>query len=1109
MEGLKQYLAALRDELATGNTTEHSFRHALKAFIECQRPGIAATNEPRGVACGAPDFIITQGAVILGHIECKDIGKNLDEIERSDQMKRYLDGLPNLILTDYLEFRLYQSGNYVASARIAKHTAKDKLKKESAGEAALDELLTAFFAAQMPTVGTPRELADRMAGLARNMCAMIARIFEKEDEAHGSLHSQMHAFKKVLLHDLEPSHFADMYAQTICYGLFAARCNHKPSAGPFTRQTAAYDLPETNPFLREMFNQIAGPGLDTRLTWLVDELAQLLERADIGEILRDFGRRTRQEDPVVHFYETFLASYDPSLRETRGVYYTPEPVVSYIVRSIDHILRTDFGMPEGLATSDKTKVPVPAKKASASATGENTEMREFHRVLILDPATGTGTFLHGVIAHIYERIARTSGEGAWDGYVSKHLLPRLFGFELLMAPYAVAHMKLGIQLAETGYSFNSGERLRVYLTNTLEEAFATGALAMFAQKIAEEAQAAGEVKKNYPVMVILGNPPYSGHSANKSEWIADLLRGRDNTDDSPTENYFSVDGKPLNERNPKWLNDDYVKFIRFAQWRIDRTGHGILAFISNHGYLDNPTFRGMRQSLMNSFDDIYILDLHGNAKKKETAPDGSKDENVFDIQQGVAIGIFVKRLDGDPDKRARVHHADCWGLREIVKKDPTTLVGGKYHWLYENSIESTDWEELTPSSPFYLFVPQNTALAEEYGGYPRITDFVPVNSVGIATARDKLTIHWSAEDAWKTVKEFGKLPPEEARLRFDLGKDVQDWKVATAQADLRDSGPAIEAITPVLYRPFDNRWTYYTGKSGGFICRPRSQVMRHMLAGENLGLITSRLTKGETFRHAQVTTNISEVICMSPKTSNNGFLFPLYLYVPKASEAEDIESMSEAHEAAASGVIRRANFELKFIKGLSEHLGLSFRLDGCGDLKKDFGPEDVFHYIYAILHSPTYRERYAEFLKMDFPRIPFTSDTKLFGTLATLGARLVRLHLLKAVPEAGVRFPVPGSGTVETPEYSETQHRVHINKQQYFENVPPEVWGFHVGGYKVCEKWLKDRKGRHLSYEDITHYMKIVAALGQTVTLMQQIDAAIPEWPLSDCLEMPPEGQIS
>jgi predicted helicase len=467
-----------------------------------------------------------------------------------------------------------------------------------------------------------------MAGLAEIMRDVLVKALRSEHQT-GSLHSQLKAFREVLLPGLSEEEFADMYAQTIAYGLFAAKC-HASLDKSFTRETAPYDLPKTNPFLRKMFAYIAGPELDDRLSWVVDELVSLLNHANIAKILEDFGKRTRQEDPVVHFYEDFLHAYDPELREVRGVYYTPEPVVSYIVRSVDHILKKDFGIEEGLA--DKTKIrwrpPDPP----------GAQEFETHRLHILDPALGTGTFLYHVIRHIHQHLVETGNAGLWPSYVREHLLPRIHGFELLVAPYAVAHMKLGILLRETGYEFEGEERLGIYLTNSLEEAFKYGETLPLAEWLVEEANSARQVKKDYPVMVVLGNPPYSGHSANRSRddkgeptFIGKLL-----------EDYYKVDGKPLGEKNPKWLQDDYVKFIRFAQWRIERTGRGILAFITNHGYLDNPTFRGMRQSLMKTFDKIYVLDLHGNAKKKETTPEGGKDENVFDIQQGVAICLCVK-----------------------------------------------------------------------------------------------------------------------------------------------------------------------------------------------------------------------------------------------------------------------------------------------------------------------------------------------------------------------------------------------------------------------------------------------------------------------------------
>lgn len=1099
---VKPYLKNIEKQRATGRATEHTHRAALQTLIEAFQKGAMATNEPARIECGAPDYIVTRNGVPIGYVEAKDIGADLDAIERTPQLRRYLEGLPNLILTDYLEFRLYHAGEFVMEARLARPAADGALRPNKDGATALSALFEAFFSAQLPLMGTPQELAARMAATARLLHDVIRQALGQE-EALGTLHGQLEAFRRVLLHDLEPEQFADMYAQTICYGLFAARCNHRAERGAFNREAAVFELPETNPFLRQMFGYIAGPELDNRLTWAVDQLVYVLDRAGMEEILRGFGRRTRQEDPVVHFYETFLAAYDPSLRETRGVYYTPEPVVSYIVRSVDAILKRDFGIAEGLACTEKAPVFETHQTARASKPSRKRN-GEIHRVLILDPAVGTGTFLHGVVDQIHEAVTSRFGAGVWNPYVSEHLLPRLFGFELLMAPYAVAHMKLGIQLAGTGYKFQSGERLRVYLTNTLEEAFDLSGLPLFAHIIAEEANAAGRVKNDYPVMVVLGNPPYSGHSANNGPWIANLLRGVDSTmpQESPAyccANYFMVDGQPLGERNPKWLNDDYVKFIRFAQWRIERTGYGILAFICNHGYLDNPTFRGMRQSLMEAFDDIYLLDLHGNAKKKETAPDGSDDKNVFDIQQGVAIGIFVKKKNGAAKKPATVRHAHLWGLREVYEQTPggeRKLAGGKYHTLYHTDINSTRWTKLKPESPFYLFIPQDTRRRKEYETGWKITDILPVNSVGLVTARDKLTIHWSREAVWETVQEFGQISSEEARERFELGKDAEDWQVSLAQEDIRSSGPKKECIQPVLYRPFDVRWTYYTGQSRGFICRPRSEVMRHMLAGENLGLISTRLTKEKW--DAFCATNIIGHKALSAYDIT--YLFPLYLCLDNGDAAEDIEAWAAREEAERYGIRRKPNLSKGFVRAVAEKTGWVFLPNESGDLKKTFGPEDVFHYLYAVMHAPAYRSRYAEFLKMDFPRVPITSNPELFRALCGLGARLTSLHLLDVSSATAIGFPEKGDNIVEKPRYAAAQKRIYINDRQYFTGVSAEIWEFCIGGYQVCQKWLNDRKGRALGYGEIMQYLKIAGALDDTILIMAGIDSLIKEhgsWPLS------------
>ncbi|MHA1795282.1 MAG: type ISP restriction/modification enzyme, partial [Promethearchaeota archaeon] len=840
------------------------------------------------------------------------------------------------------------------------------------------ELVNEFFKEQISTISTPKELATRMASLAKIIEGIIEKALADKDDK-GNFHEQLEGFKQVLLHSLTPEQFADMYAQTICYGLFAAKYNFKNGTA-FTRKEAAFIVPKSNPFLRKLFGQMAGPEMDSRVDWAVDALAELLNRTDINAILKDFGKRTKREDTVVHFYETFLAQYNPKLRESRGVYYTPEPVVSYIVRSVDYILKNDFGLKDGLA--DKSKI-----KFGKSDKKENS--KECHKVLILDPAVGTGTFLFNVIDHIHETIVNKGQGGTWSEYVSKHLLPRLFGFELLVAPYAVAHMKLDLQLKEKKYEFKTGERLNVILTNSLEEAYDLKGLSAFENWIAEEANEAGIVKQDMPVMVILGNPPYSGHSENKGKWINSLLRGQDDRTDTITENYFEVDGKPLGERNPKWLNDDYVKFIRFAQHRIEQTGYGILAFITNHSYLDNPTFRGMRQSLMNSFDDIYILDLHGNSKKKEKCPDGSKDENVFDIQQGVAIGIYIKKPNGE--STTKVLHKDLWGLREVRKKDKS--IGGKYFWLNENSVDATDWTELDPANPYYLFIPQERELIAEFEKGWKIPSIMKTNSAGLVTARDKLVINFEQDKLIKKIREFSKLNVEEARQKYALGKDTRDWKVSLAQNDVLETKSSQINIQPILYRPFDIRFTYYTGKTRGIICMPRNEVMRHFLNTNNMGIICTRQTRDNWDVHC------SKFIMghKSLAAFDINSLFPLYLY------SED--GMLNFEEVSNAPGGRRPNLENKFIDELAGKIKLKFVPDGKGDLKKTFGPEDVFNYMYGVFHSPEYRKRYAEFLKIDFPRLPLTSKRPLFRKLGELGNELVQLHLQEAKIDPITKYP--------------------------------------------------------------------------------------------------------
>ena len=1059
---IANYRRAVEGTYASGEATEHSYRPHLQTLIEeLGGPGTQAINEPRQDVWGAPDFVVRSAGDPVGHIECKDIGADLDRIQDEPQLRRYRSGLPNLILTDYLDFRVYADGEPVDAVRIARMDPRSRrATADPAAVARFPSLFGSFLTARGPRTADARTLAERMAAKATVLRHCIERIM-LSDGSGGPLTPMFEAYREVLISDLSPEAFADLQAQTVAYGLFAARCLHREDAGPFGRRTAVFA--DTTPFLRDMFERIAGTRIDPRIKWIVDDLADLLARADMGAILEDFGRRSRREDPVVHFYEDFLFKYDPGLRETRGVYYTPEPVVSYIVRSIDGILRTRFSLADGLAHAGR-----PGSR----------------QVLILDPAVGTGTFLREVIVRIRETIRDQDTFGIWPNYVAENLLPRLHGFELLMAPYAICHLKLALELGDGGPTFAMppDRRLGVYLTNTLQEAH-DAPVPLLAREIAEESAAADALKREQPVMVVLGNPPYSGHSANKGPWIRNLLHGLDG--EESVADYFEVDGRPLEERNPKWLNDDYVKFIRFAQWRIERTGEGVLGFVTNHSYLDNPTFRGMRASLIEAFDEIRILDLHGNAKRGERSPDGGNDENVFDIQQGVAIGLFIKNAQGSA-AAARVYHADLWGARE------TGDGGGKYGWLAGNDITTTEWAELNPRPPFYFLVPRDETLEREYEEGWSITDILPVNSVGIVTARDKLTVAWTREELQHRVEDFTSRPVEDARARHALGNDAADWKVELAQEDLRAHPDPSAYVKPILYRLFDERLTWYSGRVRGFICRPRTKVMRHMLTGPNVALITCRQQSqvGVGWGLCHVTRTMIEACAISNKTREINYLFPLYTYPDDGAPP-----MARAREP---------NLDPAFTARLADALGLDFIPDGTGDMESAFGPEDAFHYIYAVLHSPEYRRRYADFLKSDFPRIPITSDRTLFGALAGQGRRLAELHLIEADAPDRPSFPEQGSNTVGKIRYAPpsgaAQGRVWINDRQFFGGVPPETWNFTIGGYRPAEKWLKDRRGRTLAFADIGHYRAICAALAETRRIMADIDRTIDAhggWPIT------------
>ena len=1009
---LKLYIDELNKQYKTGIAREHSYRPALKDLLQSLLPKMVVTNEPAHFECGAPDYIVSREKdhLPIFFVEAKDVNDNdLDGRNKNghkEQFDRYKQALDHIIFTDYLDFHLYEQGEFVDSVRIAEIKG-DKIVFIAEAEEKFLSMIQHLAASSIQRITSAPRLAKLMAAKARLLANIIETAMNDETITieNDNLQGQYNAFKDVLIRELKKEDFADIYAQTIAYGMFAARL-HDDTPEDFSREEAARLIPKTNPFLRQIFNNLAGNDLDERISWVVDDLATVFLATDLKKLMANYSRDKQHHDPMIHFYEDFLAEYSPKLRKSKGVWYTPQPVVGFIVRAVDEILQKEFGLSEGLADYSMIdrEVAIEQSRDRRTTDGMKHEKRRFHRVQILDPATGTGTFLAEVVNQIYDRYR--DKQGVWQQYVEQHLLPRLHGFEILMASYAVAHLKLDMLLSETGYQHQSEKRLHVYLTNSLEESN-NEPRTLFAQWLSREAAEANVIKRDCPVMVVIGNPPYSGESQNKGKWIMSLM-----------EDYKKEPGgkQPLDERNPKWLNDDYVKFIRLAQHYVEKKGEGIIGFINPHGYLDNPTFRGMRWNLLKTFDKIYTIDLHGNSKKKEICPDGSKDENVFDIMQGVSINLFVKTGKKDKDELGKVYHKDLYGLRQQ-----------KYDFLDGASIDNIGYVEIVPQSPMYFFVPKNFGLQEEYDKGFKVDDLFSQNSMGVTTGHDK---------------ELVSFHP------FDTDSNVEYY-----------------------YRPFDKLWLDYDLSK---VVRPREAIMKH-LRKENTSLCLIKVNSSvDGLFKVLVTSGITDKTLLSSKDNTN--IFPLYVYKENMGQEERIVNFNkELYDKIAKG--------LNYLPCYDDNL----LVDPTSEYNGVLYPQALFDYIYAVLHSPSYRERYKEFLKIDFPRIPYPTDWEKFRDLAEKGEELRQLHLMEDLPsKTGITFPV--AGTLQVDCYRWEQNRVYINSDQYFEGVPESAWNFFIGGYQPAQKWLKDRKGMTLGFEDVKHYQRIIYVLQQTERLMQEID---------------------
>jgi len=1025
---LNEYLKSVASTTMQGDAREESYYDSLKTLftdfpLEKDRK-TKVTVLPKPTEAGNPDFRVWDGDhFVVGYIEAKTPGTNLDQVETSEQLQRYLSTFPNLILTDFYEFRLYRNGKETDRAVIARHFTAQKLRATPALEQIeqFEKLASLFFSFKLPKTFTAESLAIELAKRTRFLRdQVVAEEVSEAEQGRGKIFGFYQAFQKYLIPSLTPEQFADLYSQTITYGLFAARTR---TPGEFSRRMAFENIPHSIGVLRDVFKYISLEEPSLQMEVIVDDIAAILNAAEIGKILDQYYKEGKGEDPIVHFYETFLNQYDPATRESRGVYYTPEPVVKYIVNSVHHLLKTRFDLPDGLADPSVT---------------------------VLDPAAGTLTFPAEAIKLAVQEYVSKYGEGGKKNFIRNQILKNYYALELMMAPYAIGHMKMSYLLESLGYHMEGEDRFQLYLTNTLEMEDIAQIEIPGISSLSVESRLAGKVKRE-PILVIMGNPPYSGISSNINEWTEKLLK----QDLDGAQSYYKVDNKPLGEKKV-WLQDDYVKFLRFAQWKIQKAGKGIVAMITNHAYLDNPTFRGMRQSLLKTFDEIFILDLHGNSLKKETAPDGSKDENVFDIRTGVAIVLFI--MHEKPRKQV-TKYVDLFGVRDT-----------KYKWLSTTKFDNTDYRNITVNPPYYFFIPRDTSSIQHYVSWPKLSDIFPVNVTGIVTARDSLAIDFDKAHLLTKVLTFQNkdFSDEFVKTAFNLSENYA-WKINLERKKFEKVEYLENYMNCITYRPFDNRYVFY---HPNIVFRMRIEVMTHML-NENISLVSVRQVKtGGKWRHCFPSQALTESCFISNRTSEIGYVFPLYKY-PKKDKIDLFSDLQNEKEA-----------------NISESLYLVLNQK----YKNKLSAEEIFTYIYSILYSTLYRESYFEFLKVDFPSIPFTANYEIFQTMAALGKRLIDLHLLKSPELNNPTVKYQGQGddhVIERPRYVTDEKRVYINKTHYFEGVEPEVWEYQIGGYQVMDKYLKDRKGRKM--DDPRHYIQIATALAKTIEIQAEIDGIYPE----------------
>lgn len=1084
MEIFRNYIKGLKEFNLT-EITEHSHRKTLQELLLSiaseKNNKIKILHEPKRKKGLSPDFKISINESIVGYVENKGITEDLIKILKSEQIQKYKELSENILLTNYIDWVWVKD----KKQKIISLCSSDDLEKRNfkLDETKVQEvynLILNFFSEPPLGISKPKELARALAirGKWLNEFLRIELHRQEKENPTGKLFGLYDIFKNNIHTELTLDSFADAFSQTLIYGLFLAKLNSASTNGSelITLYNAKKYIPVSFELIKELLDFIDELEKEEYLEvkWIVEEVLSIMNNLNLEELQLSLSYKKRKKqnsdetdlkDPYVYFYEDFLSAYDKKLRKAKGVYYTPPPVVNFIVRAIDDLLIEKFNIKDGLADREK--------------------------VTVLDFATGTGTFLLEIFKSIFDKLPSHSGKQSL--IVKNHILKNLYGFEYLIAPYTIAHLKLSQFLIDNGYKFEKNERIQVYLTNTLEPV--SPSYNAFIPALSEESRLAKDVKDK-PILVITGNPPYSGHSQNPSwKYISRTVKNKLVSKKVPTwigsqiENYKLVDGKPLGEKNPKWLQDDYVKFIRFAQHKMEQVDEGIVGIITNHSFLDNPTFRGMRQSLMNTFDEMYFLDLHGNAKKKEKTPDGGKDENVFDIEPGVCISLMIKSLKGiltstrsdsveksDNQRKCKIYYSEFWGLREE-----------KYSKCLISSLNNINWKSVYPSTPEYIFKAQDKKTKNKYNNFYYIKDIFDLHGNGIVTKRDNLVVDVFTDKLKDKLMRFIDINISDSEIcnKFNIPlKDKDKWDLIKARDYLSKKGISEEQFKKILYRVFDIRYVFFDPILVARLVKDISNNFDSSIAKSNYGLLLGRAGHNvdqSCLWNLVFVTNIMTDINLFYRGGATNFL----LYRVNVSKNGLFNNNIEQNEFIE-------NFNSDFRKYLNNKY------------KNNFESEEIFGYIYAALHSPTYRAKYSEYLKTDFPRIPFTDDINIFKKLSSLGWELIQIHLmnkeyLNKLPEQNLgNYTGNGNNEVIKVEYiydaKTKKNRLKINPTQYFDNVPEDVYNFYIGGYQVLDKYLKDRKNRTLTLDEIENVENIVKIISFTISQMNKLNTLTKEW---------------